>query len=284
MLGPAGKLPPSIEVTLGHLVKLIDGLPTVVGQLLREEMIDLLAHHRLRVLKDANSGATSWPAGRLAQQMIAANTSRHTFKMVPGLANQEIARTALQTNLPFMDSGGGREFWPTVEEGGVVHARSPMAIPMHFGAKRTKGGLVATNRFKALLKERAFSVDPGGLLYASLERGSKKLGTVKGQMAVFGGLMMQRKQRPILGWHRNWTTASNKKMAVLDKALELAQDEAGRVELVRRAENARAAEARAEIEALSTSMGRRRADQKQFIDAAKRAARRTAFTARGERA
>lgn len=220
---PASPARPVVEldVKIAEALAAVALLPAGTQGAFRERIYDLLSHHRLSVLRHHGL-----PGGRPAQQMLATRLYRYTRAETKGGRIVELVGEGFAA----AESGEifARGNLALLEHGGTVSSGQPMAIPTGQGRGQFGGGLRTHGNFASLLRSRGLDVSPSGALFTSTARGG--LRTV-----LWGVLRRSRRQRPVLGYYRQFEDVQRRHVSKFERDLELAMTASGRIALEERA-------------------------------------------------
>ena len=186
-------------------------------------VFDLLTHHRHSVIKAA---ATSFPGGRGAQKMVAANFRRYSReKEKVGAAGA--FRIVGESFMRASDKARwiSSDLFKNLEQGANIGSADPMLIPIGKG--------LTTRKWADMIKSKALTViqrpgKPALLVKFIGPRRSGKLRGFGGNAELFGVLTHSRRQRPILGFFAGFDRVLPRHLAKMDRSLDRLLTEAGR--------------------------------------------------------
>lgn len=269
----------TLDAKIGRVLAEVALLPSAVQGAFRTRVYDLLSHHRLSVMKH-----NALPGGRRAQQMLATRLWRYTRvstdpRAVAGVVGEGFA--AADTG---EDYGGS--FLKQLEGGASIRAGAPMIVPVGAGREMLARGSAANahRAWRELLRNGDTDLirGPSGRL---LLVGSKDTrGGVK--QIIYGVMTRRRRQRPVLGFYRQFDDVQARHVAKFERDLDRAATAAGQEALVERAGENKTISA-AYVEALKRYLDAnpgRHAGARRAAQAAARLARQANLTRPGERA
>lgn len=210
---------------MAEVVATLGGLPDVVAAALKEATFDAVNHHRRHVLKHNQmpSMAKGGKQGKGGQKLLASLLHRYSR------ASDNAARPMDISGESF---GAAQldKLLENLERGAMITTREAMAIPIDGGMATIKGQQITHANFRKFLAQRKLDIVPTkrGALLVHKARASKAQGM---RSVVYGILLKRRKQRPLMGFEKAWTTIEARHVAKFDRILEQAITEAGRAKL-----------------------------------------------------
>lgn len=202
---------------IGEVMATLGYLPPALAGAIAERNFDLVSHHKRSVLKHhqlpARSSATRFLASRF---FVYGRKTKSTPTRIEDAQGES-----------FMAAASGETFGEdrlrVLEEGGTITSNAPMAMPF---APPTATGWIE-RVFRRGLKAHAFGITPGGLIIRH-EAGRGGMGE------VIGKFIRSRRQRPLLGFFRQFASVMPRHLPKYERAAAMALTAAGREALEHR--------------------------------------------------